>query len=256
MPSADSSGRDGRGAPGAPEVRVLPDPAAVTSAARELVLALARDSIARRGRFTLALSGGSTPRALYTSLVGAPLDWERVQVFFGDERCVPPEHQDSNYRMAREAWLSKVPLLPTHVHRIYAESNDANAAAEEYSRELERVLTPAPGQLPRLDLVLLGLGADAHTASLFPHTRALTETKRTVVANDVPQLSARRITFTYPLINAARHVVFLVAGADKRPALETVLRGARDLDRAPAQGVAPRDGDLVWLVDRAASGES
>ncbi len=238
----------------APDVRVLADLPGVTSAARELVLSIAREAIEKRGRFAVALSGGSTPRALYASLVGAPLDWDHCQIFFGDERCVPPEHADSNFRMAREAWLSKVPLLPTHVHRIYAESDDANAAAEEYARELERVLAPPPGELPRLDLVLLGLGPDAHTASLFPGTRALAETKRSVVANDVPALGTRRITLTYPAINAARHVVFLVVGADKRAAFESVTRGARDVSRFPAQGVAPKGGELVWLVDRAAAG--
>lgn len=234
-------------------IRVLDDLDAVTAAGRERFLAAAARAIRDHGVFRVALAGGSTPKKLYSELVGAPIDWSKVLVFFGDERCVPPAHADSNYRMAREAFLSKVVIPGTNVHRIYAESGDVHAAAAEYEDELERVWGLIHHEMPRFDLVLLGLGPDGHTASLFPGTQALTETKKRVVANFVDKLGLWRVTFTAPVINAAREVVFLVSGADKATALSEVLEGPRDPARLPAQLVQPEDGELVWLVDRAAA---
>ncbi|MBI5361816.1 MAG: 6-phosphogluconolactonase [Planctomycetes bacterium] len=236
-------------------VRVLEDLDAVTAAGRERFLAAAERAIRDHGVFRVALAGGSTPRKLYAALVGAPIDWSKVLFFFGDERCVPPAHADSNYRMARETLLSKVAIPNTNVHRIYAETDDEQAAAEEYEEELERVWGLIHHEMPRFDLVLLGMGADGHTASLFPGTKALEETKRRVVANWVEKLGAWRITLTAPVINAAREVVFLVAGADKAGVLKEVLQGPRDPARLPSQLVDPSDGELVWLVDRAAAAE-
>lgn len=237
----------------APELRVLADLDAVTAAGRELFLAYAERAIRERGSFRVALSGGSTPKALYEALVGAPIDWSRVLVFFDDERCVPPDHADSNYRMARDAFLSKVAIPPSNVHRIYAEIDDARVAAEEYEKELERVFELEPGELPRLDLVLLGLGPDAHTASLFPGSSSLAETKKLVAATFVETLGASRVTLTAPTLVAARAIAFLVAGAEKADAVRAVLEGPRDPSRYPAQLVVPTNGELTWLVDRAAA---
>lgn len=237
-----------------PEIRVLADLAAVTAAGRELFLARAERAIRERGSFRVALSGGSTPRKLYEALVGARIDWSRVLVFFGDERCVPPEHAESNYHMAREALLSKVVIPTSNVHRMYAEIDDARVAAEEYESELVRVFELEPGELPRFDLVLLGLGPDAHTASLFPGSSALDETKKLVAATFVEKLDAWRVTFTARTIAGARSIAFLVAGADKADAVKAVLEGPRDPRRFPAQLVEAPNGELVWLVDRAAAG--
>lgn len=236
-------------------VTVLDDLDAVTAAGRERFLAAAERAIRDHGVFRVALAGGSTPKRLYTALVSAPIDWSKVLFFFGDERCVPPTHADSNYRMAREALLSKVAIPNTNVHRIYAETDDKHAAAEEYEEELERVWGLIHHEMPRFDLVLLGMGSDGHTASLFPGTTALAETKRRVVANRVEKLGTWRITLTAPVINAAREVVLLVAGADKARVLKEVLQGPRDPSRLPAQLVDPSDGELAWLVDRAAAAE-
>jgi 6-phosphogluconolactonase len=236
-------------------IRVLPDLGAVTAAGHETFVTAAQRAVSTRGIFRVALSGGSTPKRLYASLADAPIDWPKVLVFFGDERCVPPEHADSNHRMAREALLAKVPLPAANVHRIYGEVPDPATAAAEYERELERVFELEPGTAPAFDLVLLGIGADGHTASLFPGTPALAERQKLVVANRVEQLGVHRITFTARTINAARAVVFLVSGADKAPALRAILEGPRDPERYPAQLVAPGEGELTWLVDRAAAAE-
>ncbi len=214
---------------------------------------------ARQGScFRVALSGGSTPRRTYEMLAEAPfrdmVDWKRVHFFWGDERCVPPEHPDSNYRMALEALLSRVPAAPARIHRIEAERADADTAAREYQREIIRVFggtEDAP--TPVFDLILLGLGPDGHTASLFPGTAALREVERRVVANFVPKLAARRMTFTYPLLNRAANLVFVTTGAEKSAILAEVLEGPEDLERLPAQGVKPSAGTLTWIVDAGAA---
>lgn len=226
----------------------------LAEAAAAFVAARASDAIAQRGLFTLALAGGGTPKPVYERLatpdVAAGIDWGRVHVFFGDERCVPPDDPQSNFRMAREALLAHVPIPAEHVHRVRGE-DPPTAAAEEAERSLRGVLTAAG--VPSLDLVLLGLGDDGHTVSLFPDTPALDEQSRLVVANFVEKLSSWRVTFTAPLINAARDVVFLVEGAGKAAALEAVLEGPFTPSLLPSQLVRP-GGSLHWFVDEAAAG--
>jgi 6-phosphogluconolactonase len=238
---------------------VVEDAATLAREAAERVAACARAAVAARGRFALALSGGSTPRALFQQLATPPLrdelPWSRTEVFWADERCVPPDHTDSNYGMARAALLDPAGVPAERIHRIRGEL-DPGAAASAYEAELARVLGGAPGgPAPALDLVLLGMGADGHTASLFPGTAALAERRRWVAANDIARLGTHRITLTFPLLNQAAHAWFLVAGADKAAVLREVLEGPVDPTRLPAQGVRPEAGELVWLVDRAAAGQ-
>ena len=234
----------------------------LVQAAYDLVLAAAARAIGERGRFTLALAGGSTPRPLYQALAATPgIDWNRWLLFFGDERTVPPDHAESNFRMVKEAWLDPLAVagssaLP-HFFRMAGEEEPV-AASYAYAKEIQANVPSTPeagtGQRPRFDFILLGMGADGHTASLFPGTGALHERRRLVVANPVPKLATIRLTFTYPLLNAARAILFLVSGADKAPALRAVL-GAEDMHlRYPSQGVRPRRGVVTWVVDGAAAG--
>lgn len=238
-------------------IRIFADVESLSEAAAHEFVRCACEAIAARGRVTVALSGGSTPRRLYQLLAKEPfrdlVDWRRVELFWGDERCVLPDHPDSNYRMAREAMLDRLPILAEHIHRIEAERADRDAAARDYEAVIARVFGIAAGaEPPTFDLILLGLGPDGHTASLFPHTQALEETKRWVVANPVPQLNTNRLTLTRPILNRAREVQFLVAGGDKAERLAEVLAGPADSKRLPSQSIQP-DGQLVWLVDRAAA---
>jgi 6-phosphogluconolactonase len=241
-------------------LRVLADLDEVARAAAEEVVRLAGEAVHAHGRFTIALSGGSTPRALYRLLVassdpiGDRIDWSAVHVFWGDERHVPPDHAESNYRMARETLLDHVSIPAANIHRILGEDPDAAHAAALYEDELAAAFALAPRQMPRFDLVLLGLGAEGHTASLFPGSAALHERERRVVAPFVPKLAAHRITLTPPVLNHAAAVIFLVSGADKAAALAAVVEGERDIDLYPAQIVRPEHGTLLWLVDRAARG--
>ncbi len=184
----------------------------------------------------------------------AAVDWASVQIFFGDERSVPPDHKDSNFRSAHEALLDSVPLHSSQVHRMAGERGDLKRAAREYEDALARVFAvPRGPDFPRFDLVLLGMGKDGHTASLFPYTTALDETRAWVVDNDVPSQQTQRLTITAPVINAARCVVFLVAGSDKAEPLRCVIEGPRDERQFPSQMIAPPNGDLLWLVDGAAA---
>lgn len=241
------------------DVRVQADAAGVASAAARLFVDAAQQAVRERGRFFVALSGGSTPRALYQMLAAPPyhdqVEWSRAVVFWGDERCVAPDDAESNYRMAREALLFHVPVLANQVFRMHGELADVDTAASLYEMDLRRAFALAPGTLPRFDLLLLGLGPDGHTASLFPHTAALGISDRFVVANHVDKLGANRLTVTVPVINRAACVTFLVAGADKAQALAGVLQGPRQPEELPAQLVAPTDGQLIWLVDRAAAAD-
>jgi 6-phosphogluconolactonase len=238
-------------------IRIFADVEALSEAAAHEFVRCAGEAIAARGRFTVALSGGSTPKRLYQLLTAEPfrsrVDWGRVECFWGDERCVPPDHPDSNYRMAREAMLAHLSIPAEHVHRIEAERSDRDAAARDYETVLAGVFGVRAGvEPPALDLILLGMGPDGHTASLFPHTQALNETKRWVVPNHVPQLNTDRLTLTRPILNRAREVLFLLAGADKAERLAEVLAGPADPLRLPAQSIQP-DGQLLWFVDRAAA---
>ena len=236
-------------------VKIVTDADALARAAAARVVELAAQAIAERGRFSIALSGGSTPKKLF-ELLASPewanrVDWEKVLVFFGDERSVGPDDPASNYRMARLAMLDHVPVKKDHVFRLRGECDLAEEAVR-YQRDMELFLPHPKGGFPQLDLVLLGLGTDAHTASLFPHTRALEEQRAWVAANDVPQLSTRRITLTYPVINHAREVLFLAAGADKVKPLDWVLSGPENIREYPAQGIRPATG-AHWMVDAAAA---
>ena len=231
------------------EQLILPDAAAVAQAASDRFVALARSAIAANGHFTLALSGGSTPKAMLARLIDQPVDWAHVEVFWGDERCVPPDDADSNYRMAHEALLAHVPIPDENVHRMQGEINPTQAASN-YTAEVRAVFGRV--EWPQFDLIFLGLGPDAHTASLFPGTDAIHEGQRWVIGHFVEKLRAYRITLTPPVINHAEHVIFLVAGADKAAALQSVLNGPHDPDRFPAQIIQPIYGTLTWLIDRTA----
>jgi 6-phosphogluconolactonase len=217
-------------------------------------------AVAERGRFTVTLSGGSTPRRLYAVLAEAAspfregIPWSRVHFFWGDERHVPPDDPASNYRMAREELLERVSVPTENVHRIEAERPDAAEAAEAYERELVRFFALAPGQVPRFDLVLLGMGTDGHTASLFPESSALEVRDRLVVAARIPKLNSERITLTLPVFNNAAEVMFLVSGANKAATLRAAL-DPRGPDSLPCRRIRPIRGDLLWLVDRAAASE-
>jgi 6-phosphogluconolactonase len=232
-------------------VEVLPDRPRLMQAAAEHVVEVARVATERRGRFTVALSGGSTPADLYTLLAteafARRVDWSRVHVFWGDERCVPPEHPQSNYRMARQTLLAKVPVPEAHVYRIRGE-NDPKEAAAAYEELLRRVLGGTG-----FDLVLLGMGDNGHTASIFPGLPAVTEQTRWVVAQYVEVVSMWRITLTPAVINAADHVTFLVAGAGKADRLREVLEGPPRIEVLPSQAIKPSPGELRWLVDAAAA---
>lgn len=214
----------------------------VAFAADEFLACVAR-SLGARGICNLALAGGSTPRKLYSLVAAhaAGTDWSRVHFFFGDERCVPPDNAESNYRMVRETLLASPALAAAQVHRVRAELPPAQAA-KQYDEEL-RAHFAAP--LPQFDLILLGMGPDGHTASLFPGTKALDERERWVTANWVEKFGASRITFTYPVLNHASEVTFLVTGIEKRAAVRQIFREGATL---PAAGVKPR-GKLVWLLD-------
>jgi 6-phosphogluconolactonase len=241
-----------------PENQVAKDKRALSLKAAAYIAANVISVLQQKDTYSIALSGGSTPQTLYTLLADKKLHaeeipWESVHIFWGDERHVPPDHPESNYLMAYETLLSKVPLPPENIHRIKAENPDANEAAEEYSEELRRTFFLAEGQLPRLDCVLLGLGPDGHTASLFPGTRALVVQDSLVTANWVPKFKNHRITMTVPVLNNADVVLFLVSGGDKAAILKEVLEGPQDPHRLPSQLIKPSQGKLLWLLDEAAA---
>ena len=240
------------------EVRILADAAAIAKRAAEEFLKSANTAATTKGSFSVALAGGSTPKALYALLSGdalrGQLPWDKTQLFFGDERNVKPTHPDSNFRMATETLISKVPLKPEQVHRIKAENQNTEQAALEYEQELRSHFKLADGEAPRFDLVLLGMGNDGHTLSLFPGTKALRDNGRLVVRNWVGKLLAERVTLTAPAVNNAALIMFMVAGADKAPSLKAVLEGPYEPEQLPAQFIDPRNGRLLWLVDVTAGG--
>lgn len=243
------------------DVRTFADPAALAEGAARECLSVVEAAIAARGRCLFVLSGGSTPRAMYERLAAfgadSGVDWRKVLFFWGDERSVPPEHRESNYRMARESLLEPLGIDPAQAYRMPAEAEDIEAAAREYERVIAEVTGVRPGHgVPQFDLVLLGLGPDGHTASLFADTVALDVRDRWVVRNYVPKLVTSRLTLTFPVLLAALEVRVLVAGAEKAATLEAVLRGARDPDRLPAQRLNDACGRIVWMVDAAAAGRS
>ncbi len=237
------------------EVHVSSNLESLTYYAAEHIVSIARAAMDSAGQFTFGLSGGSTPKPLFTLLAddtfARQIDWARVHVFWGDERCVPPDHAESNFRLAQETLLSHVPLPEDNIYRMKGELEPAQAA-EEYEHRL-RMFFGSDATWPRFDLLLQGMGDDGHTASLFPGTPALHEQTRWVAANYVPKLESWRLTLTVPAINAAAHIMFLVAGANKAATLHTVLHGPAAPDAYPTQRIQPANGDLLWLVDAAAA---
>ena len=234
-------------------VEVLTTAAALFHAAAEEFVRVGRAAIAEHGRFTVALSGGSTPRGLYFLLAKdhADFSWSKTFLFFSDERHVPPDHPDSNHRMVNEALLTKAPIPAGNVYRVRAELPDASAAAADYEEKVRGFFKLRPGEFPRFDLILLGLGPDGHTASLFPESDGLKEQSRLVIANWVEKFKTHRITFSFPVLNHATDVMFLAAGADKADMVKQVLEG-QNTPPFPAQQVEP-EGRLVWMLDQAAA---
>lgn len=236
-------------------VTIYPDIDTLSHAAAEYVVRIARMSIATRRRFTMALSGGSTPKKLYTLLGNEPyqsqIDWALVEIFWSDERCVPPESEESNYRMAQEVLLSKIPISAKQIHRMPAEQDDRDAASRAYTLEMQR--TFGTDGIPGFDLLQLGMGPEGHTASLFPHQPSLTEQERLVMPVTVPKPPPPRLTFTPPLLNAAAHILFLVTGAEKQDAVQAVLEGEYQPNEYPAQLIRPTKGEVTWMFDTAAA---
>jgi len=240
------------------EIRILTTPQELSEVAAEEVVRAAKEALAERGRFTIALSGGSTPKNLFNLLATNArnvLPWDCTFFFWGDERHVPPTDPDSNYRMAEETMLSKIPVNVGNVFRVPAENPDASAVAEAYEQTLRKFFQLEPGQVPVFDLILLGMGLDGHTASLFPNTAGLQEKARLVIANWVDKLKASRITLTVPVLNAARCVAFMVSGIDKAAVLRTVLEENAPAEQYPSKLIRPERGKLLWLLDRAAASE-
>jgi 6-phosphogluconolactonase len=239
---------------------VEPDPAALAWRAALHLVELAEEAVAARGRVRLAVSGGSTPKVTFGLLADPAhpflnrMPWRALELFWVDERTVPPDHADSNYRMTREALLDRVGLQPDQIHRIHGEL-EPEVAAAQYEYELRRAFRLEGAEAPRFDIVTLGMGGDGHTASLFPHTEAINEMGRLVVANRVPQLDTSRITLTWPVINHAREVFFLIAGADKAERLKEVFLGPKDVERLPSQLIWPASGILTLILDKAAAAQ-
>jgi 6-phosphogluconolactonase len=239
-------------------VNIVADLAQICRTAADEILRLVDRAGSNAKPITVALSGGTTPRRLHALMAGDPavrtrLPWDDMHFFWGDERHVPPDHPQSNYRMAWETLLSVAPIPAKNIHRVPSEEPDAVQAAEKYEQELKAFFELAGGQMPRFDCILLGMGNDGHTASLFPETGVLSETKRMVAASWVEKLKAHRITLTVPVLNRADLIVILVGGAEKAKALKAVLQGGYRPEQFPAQLIRPDQGKLLWIVDRAAA---
>lgn len=242
-----------------PEIRIAKDIQELSQMAAGEFVERAVEAIDRRKLFTVALSGGSTPKRLY-SLLSDPMEpfvgqvpWKSCHFFWGDERHVPPDHPQSNYRMARETLLSRISVPPGNVHRVQAENPDADSAASDYDAEIGEFFHLRKGERPRFDFVLLGLGADGHTASLFPGTSVIQEKERLVSAERIEKLHSCRISMTPPVLNHAALVIFLVGGSEKADAVREVISGKFQPDRFPAQLVQPENGNLLWLLDKSAA---
>ncbi|MGE0684459.1 MAG: 6-phosphogluconolactonase [Candidatus Binatia bacterium] len=240
------------------DIQIAADTNVLCHIAATEVLSCADAAVREQSSFTVVLSGGTTPKGLYTLLADdaalrTRVPWEKTHFFWGDERHVSPDHSDSNYRMAHEAMLAKVPIPETNIHRIKSEYADAEQAAQEYEQALRTFFHLSGEQYPRFDLVFLGLGPDAHTASLFPGTQALHADQRLVVANWVGKFYADRITMTAPVLSNAKRIIFLVSGEEKALPLKAVLEGRYEPEQLPAQLIQPRHGRLLWLVDQTAA---
>jgi len=241
-------------------VRVSPSLAEVTAAAAEMFTRVTLEAVRSRGVARVAISGGSTPKTVFELLADSSqpffsqVPWEQVQLFWVDERCVPPDNEESNYGMTRDAMLKKVPLPDANVHRMEGEL-DPEEAASRYESEIRNAFRLEGAETPTFDLILLGLGPDGHTASLFPHTEGLNEMARICFANHVPQKDVWRLTLTWPVITQGREVAFLIEGEEKAGIVRTVFAGAYDPETYPAQLIRPASGRLTLLLDAAAAAE-
>ena len=239
-------------------IKILPDIAAIAGQAASVFANAAQRAVKEQGVFRVAMAGGSTPKTLYALLVAEPfrsqLPFEKMRLFFGDDRHVPPDHPDSNYRMVNENFIAKTPIKPEQVFRMKTELQDTEKAALEYEQILRTQFALKPGELPRFDLMMLGMGNEGHTLSLFPATTALRDNGRLVVRTWVGKLYTERITCTAPVANNSAAVLFMIAGADKAPALKAVLEGPYEPDQLPTQYIKPENGKLIFLVDSAAGG--
>jgi 6-phosphogluconolactonase len=238
-----------------PKLIILNDQQELFVRAAEEIAHIAGESVCTHGEFTLCLSGGSTPAATYDLLATRfqlSVDWKEVQFFWGDERCVPPDNPESNFAMTNRTMLSKLSLRPDQVHRMRGEDPPA-AGATAYEAEMRKCFGLGEAEFPRFDLILLGLGDNRHTASLFPGDPAIHETQRMVLPVNADAEPRNRLTITPPVINNARCVMFLVKGQSKAAAVKDILEGPRDPDKRPAQIVAPHDGEVVWLLDKDAA---
>lgn len=238
-------------------IKIFDDAEQLFEFAAEKFVEIAEESIQARGRLTVALAGGSTPKSLHQLLAGDDyrnkVDWNKVFFFFGDERNVPPADDESNFRMANESLFKPLAIAERNIFRWRTELETSAAIAADYELQIVNFFALTDDEFPRFDLILLGMGGDGHTASLFPATSALDETVKIAVDNLVEKLEATRLTLTFPVINAARQVIFLVKGADKAAVLKKVLEGAAAPPPLPAQNVKPASGELFWLVDTAAA---
>jgi 6-phosphogluconolactonase len=233
-------------------VKVLQDKEQLTQEALSIVVEKIKTAILERSLCTIALAGGSTPKSLYEALANASLPWENIQIFWGDERYVSPDSPDSNQKMARQAWLDRIDIPPTNIHPMPTDAADPKTDADRHETEIINFFQISPGEFPVFDIILLGIGDDAHTASLFPHTDALKVSDRLVTVGNKD--GQPRLTFTVPLINHSRCVIFLVTGENKRPALAQIFAPSADEMTYPARLIQPQ-GELWWLLDRAAGDE-
>jgi len=237
------------------DIMVFSDGEQLSHAAARYVVQVANEALAEHGHFTIALSGGSTPKKLYSLLALEPyrnqIDWTKAEIFWADERCVPPDDAESNFHLAHEVMLSKLPIPASQIHRMPADESDRVAASAAYEQELRRVF--GTDGVPSFDLIQLGLGPEGHTASLFPHQASLRETERLVMSVTVPKPPPPRLTLTPPVLNAANHILFLVTGAEKADAVRAVLEGDYQPEEYPAQIVHPTQGEVTWMLDTAAA---
>ena len=240
------------------EIVVVKDSVALSYKAAEILVGCIAEVLEQRPHFSTALSGGSTPKTLFSMLAADDsfknkIPWDKIHFFWGDERCVPPEDEQSNFRMAYETMLSKAPVPPENIHRMPTEQSEAGKVAADYEQKLREFFRLKAGELPVFDFNLLGIGPDGHTASLFPGTKALHEQRRLVVANWVEKFKTYRITLTAPVLNNADTIVVLVSGKKKAEILQRILEGEYQPDLLPSQLIRPTQGRLLWLVDRAAA---
>lgn len=238
-------------------IKIFADGDSLNQFAAETFIEIAGQAIKDGGKFTVALAGGSTPKSLYQLLTvddfSSKIDWTKVFFFFGDERCVLPGAEESNYRMASENLLKPLQVAENQSFRWQTELEDAEKIAANYEQKIKTFFNLKENEFPRFDLILLGIGGDGHTASLFPFTEALKESQKNAVANLVEKLSTTRLTLTFPLINSARNIIFLVKGAEKAKTMQIILEGKFEPEKFPAQNVKPTNGELLWLIDEAAA---